>query len=98
QPVVFCKKICPLLRSQCVDLSPGIQFDCVKPIPLKIPVIATVPNGPALNVCGGAAVDSGAVMDGVGSGAGAEGAAAGAGVAACPEASAGGVVCPAAGI
>src|SRR6266702_2834446 len=46
-------------------------------MPLKIPVMATVPSGPALNVCGGAAVDSGAVMEGLGSGCGVEGAAAG---------------------
>src|SRR5690242_7544049 len=58
-------------------------------MPLKIPVMATVPNGPALNVCGGAAVESGAVMEGVGSGAGVEGAVPGVCAAACPESSAG---------
>ena len=51
-------------------------------MPLKMPVMAMVPNGPALNVCGGAAVDSGAVMVGVGSGCGVAGAVAGAAAAA----------------
>jgi hypothetical protein len=63
-------------------------------MPLRIPVIATVPNGPALNVCGGAAVDSGAVMEGFGSGVGVEGAAAGACAGASP---AGACCCPRAG-
>jgi hypothetical protein len=62
-------------------------------MPLRIPVIATVPNGPALNVCGGAAVDSGAVMEGFGSGVGVEGAAAGAAAGACADESAGGACC-----
>src|ERR1700722_15828430 len=67
-------------------------------MPLRIPVIATVPNGPALNVCGGAAVDSGAVMDGFGSGVGVEGAAAGACADASPAgACAGACCCPKAG-
>src|ERR1700730_17800499 len=65
-------------------------------MPLRIPVIATVPNGPALNVCGGAAVDSGAVMEGFGSGAGVEGAAAGA-CAGAEASPAGACCCPKAG-
>jgi hypothetical protein len=62
-------------------------------------VMATVPNGPALNVCGGAAVDSGAVIVGFGSGCGVVGAAAGAAAGACPDESAAGACayarCPA---
>src|ERR1700730_5846357 len=56
-------------------------------MPLRMPVIATVPNGPGLKVFAGAAVESGAVIEGFGSGVGVVGAAA---AGACPDESAAG--------
>src|SRR5665213_4341803 len=77
-------KICALLTSQFVFLSPVIQLSWTIPKPLRTPVTSSVPSGPAANVCGGVAVESGCVIDGRARGVGAvAGVAAGAAAGVC---------------